>query len=125
MRSRKIPPLIIMDSRKRLDLSEWVIHFVHERKPENDPNCFVLDLAEEQYWCAYEAFEEKTQKDRIENGLQPLDDETLYNMFCESNKDVPTPEDMEGSDLRLPDYYDKSGEGKNILSPHEENEYEI
>ena len=125
MRSRKIPPLIIMDSRKRLDLSEWVIHFVHERKPENDPNCFVSDLAEEKYWCAYKAFEEKTQKDRIENGLQPLDDDTLYDMFCESNKDVPTPEDIGSSDLRLPDYYDKSGEGKNILSPYEENEYEI
>lgn len=125
MKSRTIPPLIIMDSRKRLDLSEWVIHFVHKRKPENDPNCFVSDLAEEQYWCAYEAFEKKTQEDRMANGQQPLDDETLYNMFCASNKDIPTPEDVESSDLRLPDYYDKSGEGRNVLSPYVENEYEI
>lgn len=41
-----------MDSRNRLDLTEWVVHFVHERKPENDPACFMSDLAEEEYWCA-------------------------------------------------------------------------
>ena len=28
---------MIPNQRNRLDLSEWVIHFVHQRKPENDP----------------------------------------------------------------------------------------
>ena len=125
MASNKVKPLVIMDSRKRLDLTEWVVHFVHERKPENDPACFMSDLAEEEYWCAYEAFEIRKQKERSEKGLPPLDDDTIYQMFCESNKDVTEPEDIEYSDMRLPDYYDEKGEGKNILTPYEENEYKI
>ena len=92
-----------MDSRKRLDLTEWVVHFVHERKPENDPACFMSDLAEEEYWCAYEAFEIRKQKERSEKGLPPLDDDTIYQMVCESNKDVHEHEDIEYSDMRLPD----------------------
>lgn len=27
----------------RIDLSEWIIHFVHDRNPENDPLCFAIN----------------------------------------------------------------------------------
>lgn len=27
----------------RFDLTEWIIHFVHDRIPENDPKCFCVD----------------------------------------------------------------------------------
>ena len=29
-------PMSITQNRQRLDLTEWVIHFVHDRKPDND-----------------------------------------------------------------------------------------
>ena len=32
-------------NRQRLDLSEWVIHFVHDRKPDNDPTT-LADIAQ-------------------------------------------------------------------------------
>lgn len=63
----------------RTDISEWVIHFVHERKPENDISSFQ-DIF------------------RAEGGI---------------------------GELRDPDYFDSTGEGQNILSSDEENEYEI
>ena len=31
-------------NRQRLDLSEWVIHFVHDRKPDDDPTT-LADIA--------------------------------------------------------------------------------
>lgn len=63
----------------RIDLSNWVIHFVHQRKSEDNPQD-LQDIAE----------------------LEGFD-----------------------GDLRLSDYYDDEGNGHNILSPFEENEYWI
>lgn len=67
------------NNRQRLDLTEWVIHFIHGRKPEDDPST-LADIAE-----------------------------------------------LEGytGDMRLPDYYDSEGNGKNVISEYEENEYPI
>ena len=33
------------NSRQRLDLTEWVIHFIHDRKPEDDPST-LADIAQ-------------------------------------------------------------------------------
>jgi len=63
----------------RIDLSNWVIHFVHQRKSEDNPQ-----------------------------DLQAIAE-------LEGIGDV----------FRLPDYYDDNGNGHNILSPFEENEYWI
>ena len=65
--------------RNRLDLSDWVIHFVHQRQSDDNPQ----DLQE-----------------------------------------IAELEGFDG-DLRLPDYYDDEGNGHNILTPYEENEYWI
>lgn len=65
--------------RNRLDLSDWVIHFVHQRQSDDNPQD-LQEIAE----------------------LEGFD-----------------------ADLRLPDYYDDKGNGHNILTPYEENEYWI
>lgn len=85
----------------------------------------MSDFAEEEYWCAYDTFSMQIKNERAHKGMPQLDDETIYQMFCDSNKDVPEPQDIEGLDMRLPDYYDEYGEGRNILTPFEENEYEV
>ena len=36
--------LPIMENRQRLDLTEWVIHFVHDRKPLDNPTCVTMNL---------------------------------------------------------------------------------
>jgi len=35
--------------KKRKDLTEWIIHFVHERKIENEPSFFLCDFESEDY----------------------------------------------------------------------------
>lgn len=63
----------------RFDLSQWIIHFVHKRKPEDN-----LD------------------------GL----------------KEIALLEGYEG-EVRLPDFYDGNGEGVNLLTEYDEQEFEI
>ena len=123
--ANKVPPLRVMTNRKRLDLTEWVIHFVHNRKAENDPTCFMSDLAECQYWDEYEKFSGKIQTERHNNGETPLDDETLYEMFCDSEKEAPELSEIPDMDSRYPDYYNEQGEGVNILTKYEEEEYQL
>ena len=48
--------MMIMKNRQRLDLTEWIVHFVHERKPEDnfeglyeDSNLLEEELDNHQY----------------------------------------------------------------------------
>lgn len=47
--------LQIMENRQRLDLTEWIIHFVHDRKPMDNP----IGLYED-YILRSEEFEQET-----------------------------------------------------------------
>ena len=47
--------LQIMENRQRLDLTEWIIHFVHDRKPMDNP----IGLYEDYILCS-EEFEQET-----------------------------------------------------------------
>lgn len=88
--------LPIMENRQRLDLTEWVIHFVHDRKPMDNPSGFYED-----YIMCYDEFEENSDGN---TGNQQL---------------------LTEDDFRLPDYYDEDGNGHFIHSLYIENEYEI
>ena len=86
--------LPIMGNRQRLDLTEWVIHFVHDRKPMDNPSGFYEDYI----MCHYE-FEENSDVNTSDQQLLTEDD------------------------FRLPDYYDEDGNGHFIHSLYIENEY--
>lgn len=70
--------LPIMENRQRLDLTEWVIHFVHDRKPMDNPSGFY----EDRIMC-YDEFEENS------------DNTDSKQLFTEDN-------------FRQPDYYDEN-----------------
>ena len=89
--------VLIMENRQRLDLTEWVIHFVHDRKPADNPSGLYED-----YIMFYDEFEQENSDD--ENG----------------DKRVLTEDDF-----RLYDYYDENGDGHFIHDAYIENEYEI
>lgn len=83
-------PMRITQNRQRLDLTEWVIHFVHDRKPENDTSGLYED----------------------------------YLLFKDEFPGTQSGE-LREEDFRMPDYFDENGEGINIFTSYEENEYEI
>lgn len=89
--------LQVMENRQRLDLTEWVIHFVHDRKPEDN-----LDNLYEDYIMCYDG------------GIQES--------VNDGNDDKKI---LAEDDFRLPDYYDEDGNEHFIHDAYIENEYEI
>lgn len=87
--------LPIMENRQRLDLTEWVIHFVHDRKPLDNPSGFYEDCI-----MCNDEFEENS------------DNTDSKQLFTEDN-------------CRQPDYYDENGNEHVIHDAYIENEYEI
>jgi len=87
----------IKENRQRLDLTEWVVHFVHDRKPMDNSEGLYED---------YITFSEEVEQDNNDS----TDDKCAY---------------LTDDDFRLPDYYDGDGRECFVNDKHIENEYII
>ena len=94
--------LQIMENRQRLDLTEWIIHFVHDRKPMDNP----IGLYEDYILCSEEFEQETLDNTRIlteeDFRLPDYYDEHgkghfIHNMYMENEYEIE--EDAPGYDV--------------------------